>query len=146
MSPDADRCDLCGTPVEVASDGADESEAPRESDQGTEQVEETVSERESSSEDATPVFCNQCGWKNPPGARYCSQCGEELQDLSDAAPSGTRQVQADLPSGESKGPEGGPRPLIPPPRASARTSRPPWGAKLHSLWEARSCWWSGSFS
>jgi len=25
------------------------------------------------------VFCNECGWKNPPGARFCSKCGHALQ-------------------------------------------------------------------
>src|SRR5690606_13600837 len=27
-------------------------------------------------------FCNQCGWKNPPGSRFCSRCGSRLQDSS----------------------------------------------------------------
>jgi hypothetical protein len=25
------------------------------------------------------VFCNACGWQNPPGARFCTQCGAPLQ-------------------------------------------------------------------
>jgi len=49
--------------------------------------------------DGPSVFCNQCGWENPPGARYCSRCGETLQDLSDASSPGTRRVAADLPTG-----------------------------------------------
>src|SRR5690606_41646161 len=28
------------------------------------------------------VFCKQCGWKNPPGSRFCSRCGSRLQDSS----------------------------------------------------------------
>jgi tetratricopeptide (TPR) repeat protein len=34
------------------------------------------------------VFCNQCGWKNPEDARFCSQCGAPLQAAKsgDAAP------------------------------------------------------------
>ena len=31
-----------------------------------------------------PTFCNACGWKNPPGARFCSQCGAPLQELAPA--------------------------------------------------------------
>ena len=86
VSPDADRCELCGTPVAAADEPGDEEEpAPDRS--------------ESDSEDGPSVFCNQCGWENPPGARYCSRCGEALQDLSDASPAGTRRVAADLPTG-----------------------------------------------
>lgn len=25
------------------------------------------------------IFCNQCGHENPPGSRFCSSCGAELQ-------------------------------------------------------------------
>ncbi|PSQ71558.1 MAG: zinc ribbon domain-containing protein [Bacteroidetes bacterium QH_2_64_26] len=86
VSPDADRCELCGTPVAADDESGDEEEpAPDRS--------------ESDSEDGPSVFCNQCGWENPPGARYCSRCGEALQDLSDASPAGTRRVAADLPTG-----------------------------------------------
>jgi hypothetical protein len=52
------------------------------------------------------VFCNQCGWENPPGAKYCSQCGESLQDLSEAPPPGTRRVAADLPTRSAPEDEG----------------------------------------
>lgn len=79
---DADRCDLCGTSVERS---ATEEQASGEVEG-------------SSSEERQSVFCNQCGWENPPGARYCSQCGEELQDLEDPPPPGTRPVAADLPT------------------------------------------------
>lgn len=53
------------------------------------------------------VFCNHCGWENPPKAHYCSRCGAELQDLSEAPPPGTRSVKADLPTGSSANPEEG---------------------------------------
>jgi hypothetical protein len=37
------------------------------------------------------VFCNACGWRNPVGARFCSRCGEKLQEtareVSDPRPS-----------------------------------------------------------
>lgn len=91
---EADRCDLCGTPVDPSSDDASE-----EPDADSE-VQSRGSESEVESEPGPSVFCNQCGWENPPGARFCSRCGEELQDLSDAAPAGTRPVTADLPTGE----------------------------------------------
>jgi hypothetical protein len=55
--------------------------------------------------DAPGVFCNQCGWENPPDAKYCSQCGEALQDLSEAPPPGTRRVAADLPTRSAPGGE-----------------------------------------
>ena len=32
---------------------------------------------------APGVYCNQCGWKNAVGSRYCARCGEVLQDLSE---------------------------------------------------------------
>ena len=34
---------------------------------------------------AKPVFCNACGWKNPPQSRFCSQCGGALQVLESAS-------------------------------------------------------------
>jgi hypothetical protein len=57
-------------------------------------------------EASTPshVYCNECGWKNPASANFCSQCGAELQDLSAAessgTPAGTRKVAADLPKAQ----------------------------------------------
>jgi ribosomal protein L40E len=100
VSPEADRCELCGTPVD--SGDAPDRESPVEGTQTGEESEEVETERsESESEDGPSVFCNQCGWENPSGARYCSRCGEALQDLSDASPDGTRPVTADLPTGPS---------------------------------------------
>ena len=109
VSAAADRCDLCGTSVEASSDAPDESDdtappAPdssREADEGSAPDEASGEE----GEDAPTVFCNQCGWENPPGARYCSRCGEELQDLSamSTPPAGTRRVSADLPTGTASG-------------------------------------------
>ena len=56
----SEHCDLCGWPVQ----DSDPPETPPES--GT-------SEKGS--------FCNDCGWQNPPRARFCSQCGARLQEL-----------------------------------------------------------------
>ena len=103
---DADRCDLCGTPVEEGGASDESDDEPVDSDMPPdENIEsETSSDAEPASlesEDGPSVFCNQCGWENPPGAQYCSRCGEALQDLSDATPSGTRRVSADLPTGST---------------------------------------------
>jgi len=106
---EADRCDLCGTPVEASSETPDESDVPddeasADSDTSPSTEEGTASGAERSGpepEERPTVFCNQCGWENPPGARYCSRCGEELQDLSETTPAGTRRVAADLPTGDS---------------------------------------------
>jgi len=110
VSADADRCDLCGTPVEGSAEPPGEPDdepvgadvPPAEDEESTET--EVPSGAESAgpeSDDEPSVFCNQCGWENPPGARYCSRCGEKLQDLSDATPDGTRRVSADLPTGST---------------------------------------------
>lgn len=98
VSPEADRCELCGTPVDADDEPGDEP--PVEGTQTGEETEAVETDRsESESGEGPSVFCNQCGWENPPGARYCSRCGEALQDLSDASPDGTRPVTADLPTG-----------------------------------------------
>ena len=64
---------------------------------------------------AQHVFCNQCGWENPAGANFCSQCGAQLQEVSGAtasAPEGTRPVAAELPSAPD-------RPATPPAEAES---------------------------
>ncbi len=97
----SDRCDLCGTVVDdLDPAGKAEDTEAESSEPETSRPEEAPSgPQEADAQDEPSVFCNQCGWENPPGARYCSQCGEELQDLSGAeAPEGTRPVTADLPT------------------------------------------------
>lgn len=98
VSPEADRCELCGTPID--SDDEPANESPVDASQTGEEEEAVETGRsESKSVEGSSVFCNQCGWENPPGAQYCSRCGEALQDLSAASPAGTRRVAADLPTG-----------------------------------------------
>ena len=46
---------------------------------------ETASKPEAASAEAG-VHCNACGWKNPPDAKFCSQCGQRLQEGAAAAP------------------------------------------------------------
>jgi len=101
---DADRCDLCGAPIDDASsseaDAAQEPDPQESSGSGSDAApssHDAPSPHESSEE--AGVFCNECGWENPADANFCSQCGTELQDLSrlSRSPEGTRPVTADLP-------------------------------------------------
>ncbi len=118
VPPEADRCDLCGTPVEEPVEASGEPDEDATAPGGSVPAEEELTpDPEESTDEAPTVFCNQCGWENPPGARYCSRCGERLQDLSgaapadtpdpapadtsDTAPPGTRPVSADLPKSPS---------------------------------------------
>ena len=103
----AEHCDLCGWPVDAPDDagaGADARDAV---------AEETISEAVSAGEEvvAAPpeeaeaaqvadhpvrpagVYCNQCGWKNPPGSRFCSQCGAPLQVLDAPPPADVSPVR-----------------------------------------------------
>ncbi len=68
LAPGATACDLCGQPVAPESTPSDAF----------------VPEGPSGGDGAGPdpqggVYCNACGTKNPPGARFCSQCGAPLQ-------------------------------------------------------------------
>lgn len=127
---DADRCDLCGAPVDDeapseapddpgdatsgdATSGASNAAADSSSEAASQDEPasaESSGARSSGAEsgDAASsegVFCTQCGWQNPSGANFCSRCGTKLQDVSAApdteAPDGTRRVAADLPSGSA---------------------------------------------
>lgn len=99
LSADAEACDLCGTPVAATDlpqvDVPDADDPPADTD---------------GAPDERPVFCNACGWENPPNARYCSQCGEALQQTEAPAP---RPVAADLPSGSDAAASGEDEPDTP---------------------------------
>ncbi len=101
----SDRCDLCGTVVDDDPDPAgtaEDTEAESSEPEASPPEEAPSGPQAADGQDEPSVFCNQCGWENPPGARYCSQCGEALQDLSGASPpDGTRPVTADLPTSAS---------------------------------------------
>jgi len=101
----SDRCDLCGTVVDDGPDPAgtaEDTEAESSEPEASRPEEAPSGPQAADGQDEPSVFCNQCGWENPPGARYCSQCGEALQDLSGASPpDGTRPVTADLPTSAS---------------------------------------------
>ncbi len=86
LPDDVEACDLCGTPV-TATDLPqvdDPDAAARSADASADQA----------PNDTEGVYCNACGWENPAGARYCSQCGEELQAVE---PGRAKPVDADLP-------------------------------------------------
>lgn len=104
VSAERERCELCGTPVEPSADPPGAPDADDSVPASGESAEAPSPSDADGNEEASgsAVFCNQCGWENPPAANYCSQCGTELQDLEDASPTGTRPVSADLPTGEAE--------------------------------------------
>ena len=64
IDQDLQNCELCGWKIE--SEGEDSIDA-----------QSIVSAPES----LEGIFCNACGWKNPPSSRFCSKCGEKLQEI-----------------------------------------------------------------
>ena len=105
LADGAIQCTLCGWPVDAPESPLEapavELQAAEPENQGVTAGEEVVTEPEapaaplqdvtaSVDRPATPtgVYCNQCGWKNPPGARFCSMCGASLQILDAPVPSG----------------------------------------------------------
>lgn len=92
-----DRCELCGTVVDAPS-GEEGGMGERS---GEEHTDARKNADRSPSTGGETVFCNQCGWENPPGAKYCSQCGEKLQEI-ESSPGNARPVSADLPSGDDE--------------------------------------------
>ena len=86
VNPEATRCDLCGTPLASKEGDAPSSQedAPAAAAKpGAASKPESASKPGAASTEAG-VYCNACGWKNPPGAKFCSQCGHRLQE--EAAP------------------------------------------------------------
>lgn len=118
-------CDLCGTTVggleAVAECGAD-PETMEEIEVFSESSETAPTETASplartiSTEDslvAKSIFCNECGWKNPATAKFCSRCGDPL----DATLHAVRQRSALVPEPQRiQGPprhSGPKRPVLP---------------------------------
>jgi len=94
LSSDAGHCDLCGTPTheaEAAETTPVATEDPVFSDASALSASVVVPEASDetpsmpSAERPAGVFCNQCGWQNPVGARYCTMCGAPLQSVNPAA-------------------------------------------------------------
>ena len=83
-----ERCDLCGAAQErtrsTSDDSAVDDSAATRADsipkptlpEGWMDTPETAANRSA----AVTVFCNACGWENPPDSKFCSQCGAGLQD------------------------------------------------------------------
>lgn len=95
LAEDAEICDLCGLPIGEDAISVAESH-PSEAFESEDIVasETPVVEAEAAGHrsiagdrPATPsgVYCNECGWRNPMGARFCSMCGTRIQDVT-AAP------------------------------------------------------------
>lgn len=93
VADDADVCDLCGTSIPTEEHSSAEEAQPLASEASA-SAEATSSTSPEDGGEQQRVYCNACGWENPPNARYCSQCGERLQDMSEAQPAA---VPADLP-------------------------------------------------
>lgn len=75
LSDDAMLCDLCGTPVDGDEHGTldFDQQTPEEQEVGSAGIVAPASSADKG------MFCNECGWKNPPASRYCSQCGSVIQ-------------------------------------------------------------------
>lgn len=88
-------CDLCGEPVDVTG-VASEHESSEDVEPAALSVAEVSSEEAASGEaeilGSEGVFCNQCGWKNPSGARFCSRCGSKLQIVEGAERPGPQRA------------------------------------------------------
>lgn len=71
LADDATACDLCGHDLAL----------PTDDDLLDAEDDAVVDETAPRSVAAAPrgVFCNACGHANPPGARFCSNCGAALQ-------------------------------------------------------------------
>lgn len=90
----ADVCDLCGTMVD--SEPSEEPDASEPSPgEGAARPPAGDEAPDDAAADAESVYCNACGWENPSGARFCSQCGERLQEVG--ASDSARAVPADAP-------------------------------------------------
>ena len=85
----AEHCDLCGTPVGETAAVPDPAlppetaaETPTEGAADHAFPAPPVSAATDASALPANVFCNQCGWQNPAGARFCSRCGARLQEIA----------------------------------------------------------------
>jgi len=112
----AERCDLCGTPVDVGAHAATPAPAPAP---GT-------------------VYCIACGHPNLPEARYCNRCGTAMPSV-DAAPSNMAPAPANTtPSADARaaGPVDDPdstSPALPPEREGVG-DRPSSAPGRRALW------------
>ena len=109
ISEGADRCELCGTPVPGTVVAAEEEVVVAAEGQIVVVAEEpSVAAETAASPSASPVgagkevFCNACGWSNPPGSRFCSQCGARLDARVAGAPVPAPPVPAEARAAEAR--------------------------------------------
>ena len=93
MKSGATSCDLCGY---SDAEGVDAPPAANAPEQAPPTPASAATAPVATTSPAQGVFCNDCGWRNPLGARYCSRCGAALQEL--AVPS----MGGDLSTGRSE--------------------------------------------
>ncbi|WP_456425002.1 zinc-ribbon domain-containing protein [Rhodocaloribacter sp.] len=126
----ADRCELCGTPVPGAVVAAEKEPVVTVEGENVVVAEEPPVAAEGTAEPpALPtgagkgVFCNACGWPNPPGSRYCSQCGAKL----DARVAGASVASPSVPATPPPAPAPPPvaKATIPVAKASAPAPKAP---------------------
>ena len=86
ISSNAEQCGACGWPV-----GQRDHDMTSNTKDADAQVAAPASSQAETGESGP--FCHMCGWENPAGARFCSACGTQLQDVSQ---------QSDIPSPAEK--------------------------------------------
>jgi tetratricopeptide (TPR) repeat protein/ribosomal protein L40E len=136
LAADAEQCDLCGSPVapseaaaapiptEAAVESVEPVPAPdaAEADVAEADVAEAVEPAAPVERPALPhgIYCNQCGWKNPVGARFCSMCGSPLQAVDPSLLPGTPSPAPPPPKAPASAP---PVPVAPPEQPSSSSAR-----------------------
>lgn len=107
QSQGAERCDLCGSPLEVQDGPLGDLDARAPS------MEDDIPEP------STPVdlgreaaICDACGATNPPGSNFCSRCGERIQQVGGGAAGSPSSPRISAPAGaaDSAGPTFPPSP------------------------------------
>ena len=86
LDPNDDQCSLCGWPV---------------GEQDYDQRERRAGDEEPAGappDEGRGPFCNQCGWQNPAGARFCSACGARLQEIPRKKPAARAPVPPPAPT------------------------------------------------
>lgn len=73
----AETCDLCGRSIAAPTGEADGVAAEAEVPAGG--GETALPRPTPTTPSGHGPYCNQCGWQNPDGARFCSMCGAPLQ-------------------------------------------------------------------
>ncbi|MBO6576306.1 MAG: zinc-ribbon domain-containing protein [Rhodothermales bacterium] len=85
LNPEDERCSLCGTPAGVDPDELEYVELTGGIADNPSPVLMPGESEDFAETEGQDVFCNDCGWKNPAGANFCSRCGKPLQQVG-AAP------------------------------------------------------------